>query len=62
MSEKVGNIRYMHTYEYECACGNNMKSELHTQLSEHPKCWICKNKMDLIFYLRSSDTRAEYFK
>jgi len=58
MSKKVERNSYMHTYEYECACGNNMKSEIHSQIKEHPDCWVCNNKMDLTFYLRSPDTRA----
>jgi predicted SprT family Zn-dependent metalloprotease len=59
MSEKVERISYMHTYEYECACGSKMKSETHTESPDRPNCWICDNKMNLIFYLRSPDTRAE---
>ena len=53
-------MSYMHTYEYDCTCGAGLKMELHKKADKHPLCPACnKEKMDLVFYLRSPDTRAE---
>lgn len=51
-------MSYMHTYEYECTCGNKMKAEVHHKFDEHPSCSFCHKIMDMTFYLRSTDVRA----
>ena len=51
-------MSYMHTYEYECECGTQMKAEMHKQIDKHPICSFCANTMDMTFYLRSPDERA----
>jgi len=49
----------LHTYEYECPkCYNKIKMEIHRKLDRHIMC-PCGQDMDMVFYLRSPDTRAE---
>jgi hypothetical protein len=48
----------MHTYNYECdICHSTIDMELNNVIEVDPSC-PCGNKMDLIFYLKSSDTRT----
>jgi len=51
-------MSYLHTYEYDCSCGNRIKMEVHTELDKHIAC-PCGKEMDMVFYLRSPDERAK---
>ena len=49
----------MHTYEFECNnCSTRMKLEIHEELDYNMEC-PCGTKMELVFFLKSPDTRAE---
>lgn len=49
----------MHTYEFECVgCGTKAKFEIYKELDYTMYC-PCGNKMVLMFYLNSPDTRAD---
>lgn len=52
-------MSYMHTYEYECECGYKVKMEIYKVLDKHHNQCVCGKTMDLNFYMRSPDTRAE---
>lgn len=51
-------MSYMHTYEFDCKCGNKMTAEMHNKLDNYPRCFSCDEVMTMNFYLRSPDTRA----
>lgn len=51
-------MTHMHTYEFQCDCGNKINAELHKQYDETPICSFCHKQMAMTFYLRSPDTRA----
>jgi hypothetical protein len=53
------SMSYMHSYEYTCECGCKLTAEKHSKMEDTPKCGFCGNAMDMVFYLRSPDTRGE---
>lgn len=49
----------MHTYEFLCnICGTKINMEIHKELDYNMHC-PCGIKMELMFYLKSPDVRAE---